>query len=331
MRLHSRTSLAISRLHSRPAVLLALALLLFCAALLAAPAAPPVSASDTACVLAPQLDTPTPTPTLTPTGIPPCVDGYEPNETLPYAMNLTPGVYQPFICCRTPGLPPDVDWFRFPVIAGSIIQVSISDLPANYDLCLVAPDHTTVTYSTNPTTTAEYIEHVATQMGHYYAYIYGVLGDCDCVHRYTFGLSVSPAQPTPTPTATPTATPPSDLTLTGHVYAPAEHASARRNLLFTHGAGSPVPDAHVSVLVCVPRRFEATTDANGAYSLLLPGAYLVGCQQVTFEVSADGYEAWSEVLPVADLRANPVRDVTLTRVAQPTPSTFRLYLPVILN
>jgi hypothetical protein len=268
-------------------------------------------------------------------------------------MTLTPGVFQPFICCRAPGLPPDVDWFQFPVITGSTIQVSISDLPANYDLCLVAPDHTTVTCSTNLTTRAEYIEHVATQTGHYYAYVSGVLGDCDCVHPYTFDLSVSPAQPMPTPDATATATPPSDLTLTGHVYAPAEHAFARRDLLFALGAGSPVPDAHVSVLVCVPRSFEATTGTDGAYSLLLPGAYLANCAQVTFGVSAAGHVPWSEILSVADLRADAVRDVTLTRVEQPTPtssptvthtptaiptatltptpSSFWIYLPIILN
>ena len=98
------------------------------------------------------------------------------------------------------------------------------------------------------------------------------------------------------------------------------YATALRKPVTGWAAGNPVANAQVSVLVCVPRRFEAITDADGAYSLLLPGGYLEPCAQVTFEVSAAGYATWTETLSVADLCAHPLRDVTLTRVAQPTPT-----------
>jgi len=286
-----------------------------------AQAAPPVTATETLCVLAPQPVTPTPTPTVTPTSMPPCADPYEPNDSLAQALTLTPGRFQPFICCRAPELPLDVDWYAFRVVAGSTIQVSISDLPADYNLCLVAPDHMTVTCSSNPTTTAEYIEHVAARTGEYYAYVYGVQGACDCLRPYTLELAITPAQPMPTPdatltpTPTATATPAGDLRLTGHIY-----QTALRKALQRSAASNPVANAQVSVLVCVPRRFETTTDADGAYALLLPGGYLEPCAQVTFEVSAAGYATWTETLSVADLRAHAVRDVTLTRVEQATPT-----------
>jgi hypothetical protein len=82
----------------------------------------------------------------------------------------------------------------------------------------------------------------------------------------------------------------------------------------------PIAGATVSVLMCVPRRFQTNTAADGSFSLALPAMYLNACTQVTLEVEAEGFTPWSELLDVAALRANPFRELTLTRVQSPTPT-----------
>jgi hypothetical protein len=145
--------------------------------------------------------------------------------------------------------------------------------------------------------------------------------------------------PTPTETATPTvtATPPGDLTLTGLVH----DASV--------GPSQPIPEAVVSVEMCMPRTYQTVAGPDGRYTLLLPAAYLNACTAVTLRVLASGYESLSQVVAVADLRAEPQRDIGLyppgwstptptqtltatpTATVGPTLTTRRLYLPVVLK
>jgi len=104
----------------------------------------------------------------------------------------------------------------------------------------------------------------------------------------------------------PSATPTGDLTLTGRVY----------DALGGHAM--PISGAQVRVVMCTPRSFEALSGSDGNYSLLLPGLYLNACSEVTLEVSATDYETWSQVITVADLRADPTRNVALTHAVEPT-------------
>ncbi|MFQ5595796.1 MAG: hypothetical protein ACE5HA_16745 [Anaerolineae bacterium] len=115
-----------------------------------------------------------------------------------------------------------------------------------------------------------------------------------------------------TGTPTPTTEPP-DLTLAGQVYDA------------TDGPGHGVSGATVSVLTCEPRRFPAQTWSDGSYELLVPAPYLAGCNQVTLEVWATGYETLSQTIAVDDLYAQPRRDFALT------PRSPTLYLPMILT
>jgi len=131
--------------------------------------------------------------------------------------------------------------------------------------------------------------------------------------------------PTPTPTSTPvqtatqtptpTETPPGGLTLTGLVY-DAEL-----------GVTQPISGATVSALMCVPVRFQTESEADGAYSLYLPDLYLNACTDITLEAWADDYELWSEVIAVAELRANPQRDFALARWPAETPTPTPTYTP----
>jgi uncharacterized repeat protein (TIGR01451 family) len=131
--------------------------------------------------------------------------------------------------------------------------------------------------------------------------------------------------PTPTATLTPTATqtPPDDLYVTGLVY----DAAA--------GPAQPVSGAPVSVLMCVPRSFHTGSGADGRYNLLLPGSYLNQCSEVTLQAWAAGYQSYAQVIPVADLRAQPDRDIALQPAATPTPTGippaagYYLYAPIL--
>lgn len=145
------------------------------------------------------------------------------------------------------------------------------------------------------------------------------------------GTSTSTSTPTATATSTSTptstATPPGDLLLTGRVY------DAQG------GEAQPIAGAVVAVAMCQPRTFSTHSWSDGTYSLALPGQYLNACVSVTLEVVASGYETWSEAVLVADLRADPVRNVGLMRpptptaTATPTATTtpFRVFLPALMR
>lgn len=125
--------------------------------------------------------------------------------------------------------------------------------------------------------------------------------------------------------ATPTETPPGDLTLYGLVY----DASV--------GPSQAISGAAVSVSMCVPRSFHATSGPDGIYQLFLPGLYLRQCGEVTLGVSAEGYQGYLQVLAVAELHAQPQRDIGLWPQSAPTPTptgtvgppAVRIYLPVL--
>ncbi len=130
-----------------------------------------------------------------------------------------------------------------------------------------------------------------------------------------------PLTPTPTPTATPTQIPSADVLL--------------RGIVSDSGNGKPVAGAGVRVVFCVPRTYEGQSGDEGAYEVLLPGLYLDACSSVTLHVEADGYEPFAQEMTVADLRTQPMRDVSLQRQAQVTPtatvepSGWKVYLPLI--
>lgn len=134
-----------------------------------------------------------------------------------------------------------------------------------------------------------------------------------------------PYDETGTATPTPTPTPGGDVVVTGLVHD--AHL----------GASRPVAGAVVAIAVCVPHQpFQGTTGLDGRYSVLLPAAYANACASVTLSARAAGYAPFEQAVAVADLRANPVRDIALTPgdVATPTatptgPPRHFIYLPTL--
>jgi hypothetical protein len=145
--------------------------------------------------------------------------------------------------------------------------------------------------------------------------------------------------PTPTPTAsttptstttrtvTPTATPPGDLMLSGRVYDAAL------------GPLQGVSGATVSAIMCMPRTFQTLSEADGSYSMLLSALYLNQCVTITLDARAAAYQTLSFSIPIADLRAQPMRDLALIPLPTPTatmtpvviPTRFRVYMPIVIR
>ncbi|KPL20924.1 MAG: hypothetical protein AMJ93_10830 [Anaerolineae bacterium SM23_84] len=134
---------------------------------------------------------------------------------------------------------------------------------------------------------------------------------------------------TPSPTITLTRTPAGDVVLVGRVYNAAI------------GPTSPISGAVVSVETCVGRAFQSVSGPDGEYDIFLPGQYLSACVWITLHGWATGYQSYSQVISVADLRMSPVRDIplhpmgwstpTATRVATATAVRHWLYLPIVLK
>jgi len=115
----------------------------------------------------------------------PCPDTYEPNEDFTGAWPLSPGKIHSYICDGS-----DLDYFKFPVTAGSVIYLHLYDLPADYNLCLFDPAQAQVVCSENGGVLEESIEATASSSGDHYALVYGVQGACDSANSYTFELQV---------------------------------------------------------------------------------------------------------------------------------------------
>jgi len=176
---------------------------------------PTATPTATATATRPQL---TATPTATAT-LPGCPDRYEPNNDFVHAWMLSANeAVQSYICCLVGAV--DEDYYVFTANAGDRIDVWLTSLPANYNLCLYAPNYSLVQCSSNSGVTDEHIMYAAQQPGHYYARVYGVQGACNSSIPYVLRVSVEGATPTPTsavsstPTRTPTQTPTRTLTPT---------------------------------------------------------------------------------------------------------------------
>lgn len=109
-----------------------------------------------------------------------CVDNYEPNNTSGTAATLSAGTtYLELIASST-----DVDWFKFTTTGSNTkIKISLSSLPADYDVRLYNQSVAQKGISENGGTTSETIIWNTTQAGTRYVKVYGwdgafSTGDC---------------------------------------------------------------------------------------------------------------------------------------------------------
>ncbi|NOZ29076.1 MAG: hypothetical protein GXP39_13635 [Chloroflexi bacterium] len=142
--------------------------------------------------------TPTPTPTATPR-YPGCPDGFEPNDVCGGpAWSLTESGWWSYVCT-----PEDLDYWKIPSVGIShTIQVTLTDLPKNYNLSLYRPNCTWAAQSARSGTSDEAIRFTADVSGTWYARVDSqIIGDYDTAHPYHIAGEVLTPTPTPTPTS----------------------------------------------------------------------------------------------------------------------------------
>lgn len=108
--------------------------------------------------------------TVTTATTPTCSDTYESNNTLSTAKLMTVGTtIRPFIGTST-----DVDYFKFSnTSVNKYIRVTLSNLPADYDLYLYNSSGTLLASSTNGSTTSDVIAYDPTTVGTFYVRVKG--------------------------------------------------------------------------------------------------------------------------------------------------------------
>ncbi len=124
-----------------------------------------------------------------------CPDLGEPNNTLATAYPISTGVsYNAVIANST-----DNDYFSFNnTSTQKKIRVTLSNLPANYDLHVYRPNGALAGSSTNTGTTNETVIYNANQVGTYTAYVFGVAGAFNASSCYTLLVQLSATNFAPT-------------------------------------------------------------------------------------------------------------------------------------
>jgi bacillolysin len=113
-------------------------------------------------------------------GSTPVTDPYEPNDTLSTAYAITKGtVYNAYISSST-----DVDYYKFTQSSTGYINISLTNLPKDYDLYLYNSSGTQVAKSTKGGTSSESIKYNATRTGTYYVKIIGYNGNYSTSTKY---------------------------------------------------------------------------------------------------------------------------------------------------
>jgi CSLREA domain-containing protein len=136
----------------------------------------------------------TPTRTATPTPTPVCSDPMEPNNTFATATLLSPldpAGYRSYICSAA-----DDDYYRFTAVLRDRIDVTLSELPRDYDLQLLSPSGSLLLTSSHPGTADETFSFEANNVaGEYRVRVFGAGGAFDPTRSYHLKISVSSTIP----------------------------------------------------------------------------------------------------------------------------------------
>ncbi len=145
----------------------------------------------------PASATPTSTPTLTPTETrtptPTAADLFEPNNSFDQAWVMSPDV--PIIAYITS--PSDVDYYKFAVTAPTVIYLTLTNLPDDYDLYLYNPSRVSIDASFNGSVYSEEISRGVTMSGVYYAVVQPAGNSYDTLKPYKLNLSFLPLSTSP--------------------------------------------------------------------------------------------------------------------------------------
>jgi hypothetical protein len=116
-----------------------------------------------------------------------CIDNYEPNATLATAATIPVNTDIAALI----GTNGDYDWFKFSTtVAAKNIKITLTDLPADYDVRLYKADGTMIGSSLNTGTAPETIIYNYNKAGTYYVLVNGY-GVYDPINCYTLRAAVS--------------------------------------------------------------------------------------------------------------------------------------------
>lgn len=152
------------------------------------------------------FETPTPSPSPTPPSCDP--DAYEPNDSFEEAPLVWVGTHLEALICP----PGDQDYYRFFAPLGHDIELDLTSLPGDYDICLWSPDGLLYPYpaaacSRNMGTASEHVFARADVEGEFRAQVFPKAGINDWDAHDSYDLVIHLTSPTRTPTPTNTRTP----------------------------------------------------------------------------------------------------------------------------
>ncbi|MFN8309325.1 MAG: M43 family zinc metalloprotease [Chitinophagales bacterium] len=117
-----------------------------------------------------------------------CTDAYEPNESRTAAKTIATNT----LITGKIGTSTDVDYFKFTTTtAAKNIQVTLTGLPADYDLYLYNSSGTLLAYSYNSGTTSESLKYNTSSAGTFYVRVVGYSGAYNASTCYSLKASVS--------------------------------------------------------------------------------------------------------------------------------------------
>lgn len=126
--------------------------------------------------------------TFTTLAVSTCTDNYESNNTLTAAKSIAVNTDIKAMI----GTSTDVDYFKFSnTSTQKKIKVTLTGLPADYDLALYKSNGTRVGISQNSGTTSESIVYNTTSVGTYYIKVYGYNGAYNSSSCYTLKAAIS--------------------------------------------------------------------------------------------------------------------------------------------
>ena len=119
-----------------------------------------------------------------------CSDAYESNETKSTAKTIPVNTAVPALI----GTSTDVDWFKFSnTSAQRKIKITLTNLPADYDISLYKSSGTRLKTSQNGGTTTETIIYNTNTVGTYYLKVYGYNGGYNATQCYSLTAQISSA------------------------------------------------------------------------------------------------------------------------------------------
>ncbi len=118
-----------------------------------------------------------------------CTDQLESNNTLATAGTIFTGTTLPALIASSS----DVDYYRITTTGTNTITVSLSNLPADYDVRLLSSTGSQLGASSNGGTNAETITYSGAAAGTYYVYVFGYNGAFSASKCYHLLVTATPA------------------------------------------------------------------------------------------------------------------------------------------